>query len=759
MAEAAPSADPAAASPELPRWSLTGVALLHAIVFAAAARVLPWGGLTAFAVLSGLLAAGHAAVAFFAATRSQNLGPVWRGVSIGGLGYLAWVLLGVARTAGYLSALYGSVGQGLAVALLVCLTPVLLFTVPISAWGLALTRHRGRERVLAAGTASGLLLLIGGYGGAHWTGAATPLPGPIDEAALEAALPPAPTGKGGGKRSLFTLAPATCRSAPGAFEGLTALIVFRPREAARPELRCVQAPADELPAALNRQLRNELPGGPVKIDIITATHPLGAAHPLIDALRLRPGLDGICHEGHCTLPWQLVAEDAFTTFTPLPFIEDLRFGADPAPLRKRLGAPAGRSLEGLVRIETASYVLTADGLRHLSRLRPFEDRPLDEPHVTAAVRAAERHIVGAQLDNGKFRYQLDPFTAKKNRREWNLPRQAGTTLALCELGRPGGGTQRAIERSLKFMAGRERKVGDGRRSAMRKFPVKRGKPAQSGLGDTALPLIAFTACRPWVGDRHDALIARTSQLLMDMQRPDGSFFPAYDLQAAAPVDGPDRLFAAGQAVFALSMAERLAIEHPDAGFPPAAELREATERAMTYFAGAYWDHWARPFFFAEENWHCLAARASIPHHRHDGYEQFCLDYVRFKSRLLLDDGKGHHPDLVDGYGFGNLLPPHNTTTAGLGESLAAAIAVRRARKEDDAFETAQLRRTMSFLLRQQWREEDCWACDEKHHAVGAWSESMASPKIRIDYVQHAMAAVGHGGQALGLLGPTGAGAR
>ncbi len=36
-------------------------------------------------------------------------------------------------------------------------------------------------------------------------------------------------------------------------------------------------------------------------------------------------------------------------------------------------------------------------------------------------------------------------------------------------------------------------------------------------------------------------------------------------------------------------------------------------------------------------------------------------------------------------------------------------------------------------------------------AVGGFSENSASPVIRIDYVPHAMAAIGHGGRELGLL--------
>ena len=35
--------------------------------------------------------------------------------------------------------------------------------------------------------------------------------------------------------------------------------------------------------------------------------------------------------------------------------------------------------------------------------------------------------------------------------------------------------------------------------------------------------------------------------------------------------------------------------------------------------------------------------------------------------------------------------------------------------------------------------------------IGAFSEHMGSPEIRIDFVQHAMAGMGHSGRMLGLV--------
>jgi len=177
-------------------------------------------------------------------------------------------------------------------------------------------------------------------------------------------------------------------------------------------------------------------------------------------------------------------------------------------------------------------------------------------------------------------------------------------------------------------------------------------------------------------------------------------------------------------------------------------VREVVERAMVHTAEGYWPPFLRRFFFLEENWHCLAARAALAHHRHDGYQRFCLDYVASRRRFLLGDevAAAHR----GGLGFGNLVPPQSTPTAGHGEALAAAIAVRLARGEDPAAERADLRRALAFLLRHQWRAEDCFACVAPERVAGGFSESIASPAIRIDYVQHAWAALGHGGRALGL---------
>jgi hypothetical protein len=105
---------------------------------------------------------------------------------------------------------------------------------------------------------------------------------------------------------------------------------------------------------------------------------------------------------------------------------------------------------------------------------------------------------------------------------------------------------------------------------------------------------------------------------------------------------------------------------------------------------------------------------------------------------------------VGGLGFGaaDLFPPRNTATAGMGEALDAAIAIKLKRGLPTDSDKAMLRDLLGFLLRAQWSEASCYACQSPEAIVGGFSQQLASPSIRIDYVQHAMSAIGQGGKLL-----------
>lgn len=761
MAEAAPSKR---ADPPLPRWSLVLVCAIHAGVFAWAAATLPWHGGTPFAITAAALAIVHALTALMAALRAGALAPVWRTLSAVSLVFLAWCLWQVIATATYVATLYGTLGRGIAAALGIALAVVVLFTLPVACWGLACTKWRAspRRAALAALLAGTLAAACLWRSGAEARTRPLPTEGarPIElSAAIAANLPErrrSPTPESGELPSLDPAGPAHCEHPPTG-GGRRATLIVRylaaGAEGVETRTRCLQGDAGRLPAELGTLVGAEALWGPVKIDWIVAARALVPRPFSIEGLELRPGLDGVCLGGRCLMPWQLVLGDQFDAITPLPFIPDFRFGFAPAAVRGALGADAEAGVRALTAIEVVSLVLDRKGQLHrLRRLR--EPAPaLDADRLARAALGAERHVAGAQREDGAFPHALDPVTGRAASGRATLPRQAGTTLAMCELGRDRERVARVARRSLAAMSRFERRSGE--LSGL----VRETGGSWAGLGQNALPLIAFLACREHVGDEFDGLSARLGRLLLALQRADGGFHPGFDLQRARVVPGPVPLFASGQAVFALSLLEKrashAAAEVGAAGVPSHEEVRDAVERAMNHFAGDYWDHPLRDFFFIEENWHCLAARASLGHHRNDGYERFCLDYAAFHSRYSLDEHSDVSDDFVGGFGFGNLFPPQNTPTAGFGETLAAAMAIKAARGADLAADRRVLERTLRFLVRQQWNEWTCFACARPRRIAGGFSKSMSSPSLRIDYTQHAWSAIGHGAPWLHLPGDDG----
>ncbi|MGK3965457.1 hypothetical protein WMF38_14930 [Sorangium sp. So ce118] len=785
-------AAPSAASPPLPprRWAVGLLSALHAPVFAWAALVLPFRPWTLFALVTAALALLHAATAALSLLPHPLAPRAFRVASFASLGYLALLSYGLLSSAVYVASLNRGLGSGIAAALLAVWAVVALLTLPFACWGVASTgglpalRRRSSPRAAVAAIASVAVLAALALLLRHRTAKADVLPVPggapsgTGAALREAlsgfdALPAAPARA----PSLMTTAPAACAAPPEPgrptlvvthLAHLAHLAATREPQRADATTRCLQpAPGEDAAAALRGALAGAL-RGPLKIDVVSAVQPLGSPGPGLAGLSLRPGLDGLCLAGRCLMPWQLIALDAFNTNAPLAGVPDFRFGVDLAVLRRALGEPAPPGAagpddtalrSGLLRIETLSYAVDRAGALHLLSRIGEPGVQLTEATARQAAAAAQRYILGAQRKDGMFRYIVDPFTGRASFDGFSIARQAGTTLALCELGAGPEGApapaelRTAVQRSLGMLAKLERRAGAGDSVGALFYPAdSRGTVAN--LNPTALSLVAFLSCRDAVSDArgaHDALIGRLARMVLATQRDDGGFAPQLDLARVAPVLGPTQLYEGGQSVLALALLEELAAREPLPELPPAAEVRAAVDRAMDYYANRYWDHFANDFVYMEENWHCLAARAALGRHRRDDYERFCLDYVAFKSRLVLDEESDVAPDLVGGYGFGNVLPPHNTATAGFGEALAAAMAVKAARGEDLARERALMERVLGFLVRQQWSPATCFACSRDVVIEGGFSESMASPRIRIDYAQHAWAALGHGGRELGLL--------
>ncbi|MBW2454441.1 MAG: hypothetical protein JRI68_08015 [Deltaproteobacteria bacterium] len=742
----------------LPRWSLALQSAVHGLVFGWAAVALPWRSWTLVAVLTAGHAALHGLVAALAASGHGRLGPVWRAQSFFSLGYLLYLGWGLLSAAWTIQSIYVGLGQGLAAALAAILGLLALATVPLACWGILAT---GGIRLTHWGGA-GLLLVAIGASGLWWRGhqaRGETIVDPTTAAEVEALL--GDTAAAGARDpppsaplpSLMTTAPTTCAQPPTE-QVLSLVATFLTTQAAEGRAvvtsRCFQAPsATSLTDALSRELAGAAIRGPVKLDLITRRAELPSpADSLLASLALRPGLDGLCAGTRCLMPWQLVAMDSFTQHQPLAMVPDARLGASVEPLGEALTPPVGASLQA---ISTRSWLITAEGqLVAFSRGLP-RAVPLTAASLTAATRLAERYVRSAQRANGRFRYLVHPFTGHQVDEPFSVARQAGTTMVACELGGPGPELGKAVRRSLGALAKLEQRFAGpsslGELGVMASLADRQHLSVK--IGPSALTLAALLRCRQLAGPRHDDWIGRLTRLLLNQQRADGTFHHRVSTTTGEPTPEVGSLYVDGQVVLALVLLEGLAAaESPS--FPSRSAVRAAVSRAMDAFGHRYWPAFLRPLLYAEENWHCLAAAAAVDHHRHDGYEQLCLDYVTFKTRFIHDEQGGAHRDYWGGYGLGPIVPPHNTATAGLGEALAAAIQIRRARGMDSTAEVATLRQVVGFLLRNQWHPDRCFACARGVPIAGGFSEHLASPAIRIDYVQHAWAALGHGARALGM---------
>ncbi len=728
---------------------------VQAALFGWAAWALPWQSWTIFSLLSGLLAVLHAATAGAALLRLTVDQTLWKSSSLTGLALLAVVSWQAFTGGAYVASLYGSLGEGLFAAMLAIWGLFVLVTLPTACWALVRTRRAAPRLGKLPWVGGASLCAVVGIG----SGAQVPLARarvvavPMDAAMTIAqldvefdSLPQSGKATGATAAPVTRRGPAVCKRPPSSDE-LTLVATFERRD--KPGFRSVCRQGTELPQLVTEvgdEIAQHAAKHPVKLDLIRAVARADRGPAWTHSFDLRPGLDGVCLDRRCFMPWQLLVRGAFLEHRPLDFIGDLKFGTSAREMRRFL-LPRNEKNESngeygdLLRIETHSWIWSDSGLIELNRLRP-KDEPVDTQSISAGASAAQNHIVRAQLKSGKFRYLLHPFSGKKQTKSFSLARQAGTLLVLCELGERTDAVERTIERGLALMKGLER-----RGNAFSGL-AQNAKSEEVTAEDSVLPLVAFTQCRSRVGSRFDATIAGLTRFVQRSQRSNGSFAPALTLKDGAPVAGPEPLFAPGQAILALALVEALQRSAELPALPDPESLEEMRLRAMRHVARDHWPAGVYPYFFVEENWHCLAARASLGLRRDEEYERFCTDYVQFKSRLILDEDSRVDSVFVGGYGFGNVIPPHNTATAGFGEALSAAMAVKHARGEDIEADKRLLTSVLRFLLRQQWSQRNCFGCVPD--ALGAVSEHTHSPITRIDFVQHTWAALGHGSEALSL---------
>lgn len=742
------------AAPSVPRWSLAIVSTLQAALFVFVGRYLPWGDFAVFAVLAVTLGALHAIVALLALAGIARRAIAWRVTSFAALLFLGYVAYAAISSGLYVVALYAGVGTPLAVAMGAVLLLFASFTVPTACWGIARTGGlRPRKATAVLGSATAVLIGLGLAFDASAARGERVLHVDATRESVSAAIAER-FGSLARRRPfvapLLSRAPSKCPHPIG--PGLVTAFANFSATDGKPTNVCVDG--RDLDAALDelaRAVGAVYVGGPIAVDVVREVQRLPSMGPYLGAFSIRPARDGVCLDSACLTPHQLVEQDQFTKLKALTAF-DTTIGVSAEALRTSLGAAPVRGFDGLVRFETLSYWVEPTGdVVALDRMRPV-DRPLLVPaNVDRGVDAGVEYILHHQDPDGRYHYLVDPFTGDATMGGFGVPRQAGTTLALCETAmRAAAGDERdrgsqrfrakeSATRSLAYLATLEQSKGDVGGLV---YPKGKGKIAP--LGGSALSMIAFLTCRPLVGDRFDATITHLGNGFLAMIRADGQFAPSIDMESGRPVDGQMALYTGGQGILALVLWEQAT------GMSKPGELATQIDKVMDYTAGKYWSLALKDFFYLEENWHCLAARAALSSHRRDAYERFCVDYMKFKKRLILEASDTDEPDYVGGVSFGTLVPPYPAATAGFAEALVAVLEIERARGLDELAhaDEGRLERILGFLLRHQISADTCRFCTPRAWTAGGVSGNDGWPVIRIDFVQHNLAALFHGGEAL-----------
>jgi len=346
---------------------------------------------------------------------------------------------------------------------------------------------------------------------------------------------------------------------------------------------------------------------------------------------------------------------------------------------------------------------------------PVFDQEPGRARLIAAARAGGDYLVRMQKPDGSFHYYYDPAEDRFESRRYNIVRHAGTALSLLDLyaATRDGRYLESSRRAITFLKTRFRAARSGQSVYVLDFDGK-AKLGASGLALAALA--RQIQLDPKSADRQSA--TRLANLILALQRKDGSFVMRYQLQSVDE-QGIDSLYYPGEALlglirlFKLNGDRRLLkTARRGAGFlieaqrqmdplPPDAWLMQAL--GDLYNAGPQTQ-------YAD---HAIALAEAIIAEQYDDND---------------------HAGYAGGFGPG---PPRATPAASRAEGLVPAYRLARSIGDARASKiSAALKACARFQLAQQFTHENSGSLPNPARAAGGFREGLTSPKIRIDFVQH-----------------------
>jgi len=492
-----------------------------------------------------------------------------------------------------------------------------------------------------------------------------------------------------------------------------------------------------LPVDARRRIR-------IKLDLVAGSSPIFTGLPLAFAKSVVPGLDGlglaVGEKSAYILPDDLFKQQLLAGHQPFFFMHEFRTGLDLKAVvniladHLDLSREAWRSADRrFFRFRTQSFVEDPGaGGRALPVLRsrvPVDH--IDRATVRQAVTRAADYVLRQIRRNGQFHYQYYPLEDRHSRPgDYSLPRHAGTTwflsLAYRELGheRYKVGARRAIDYLGAHAVP----------PACRSTPYACvGTNFYADLGSAGLTVVAIAEYQQATKDRRfEPLARRLGEFILSMQKDSGDFCHQYNPNKQEKNCEEVLLYYTGEASLGLAKLYEMTKDERYLG---------PLERAMDFLTGAKYDFFMGKFFISEDHWTCIAAEAVPESLRKEQYARFCYAFADLNRRAQVRPDEGLMGDLHGAFSITPFFMPHNTPAGSRTEANVATYLFSVKRKEPQPEILDTVRRTVRYLVDQQIRPESAYLYRNPAEAVGGMLQTPMRASIRIDYVQHAAAAM------------------
>lgn len=354
---------------------------------------------------------------------------------------------------------------------------------------------------------------------------------------------------------------------------------------------------------------------------------------------------------------------------------------------------------------------------------PKPARDLNLENLDHAVASAARYLARALEPNGAYRYEVDTFS-NHPLTGYSWPRHAGATWFLAQAA--AHTKDPTLDSSAKRAAKHMLDVASLRCGSTRCI----GEGTRANLGSAALGLLALVELiEAGNAPEFKPPALQLSEFLRSQQRPDGEFMHEYDVPRSKPIDVQHPYFT-GEAALALSRMHRVSQDPKDL---------EAARRALSFLV--YRPPWAilAHYFWGSEHWTCQAMADLWTLSANDAAMRFCLDWQRYNRSLM----NGANPP-TGAITTNPYLATRYTSSASRSEAAVATLEAARsanlASAEVNALENG-IRRTLHFLLNVQFTPGPTHLFLEPTLAYGGLPGGSSDYHVRIDYPQHAGAAL------------------